>query len=64
MSDLLKIDTCICGMHLKNTLMTTQPPVNAINKDLHEKLMLDQNMHSLKNPDLTVYVPGCDYEGL
>ena len=90
MHDLLKIDSCIRGSRLENTLMAALPPINEIDHKLHEKLIviteqriqaethyLDvalptafdniklawyQNMHDLKNPDLTVCVPDTECE--
>ena len=39
MSDLLKIDFCVRGIRLENTLMTSLPPVNEFDQELHEKLI-------------------------
>ena len=92
MHELLKIDSCLRGVRLENTLISSLPPVNEIDIRLHEKLIsvmeqrvqnknqyLDvelpnaidtiklawyENMHHLKNPDLSVYVPETDPEDL
>ena len=40
MSDLLMMDACIRGIRLENTLMTSLPPVNKIDYDLHENLIV------------------------
>ena len=39
MQDLLKIDSCIRGSRLENTLMAALPPINEIDQKLHEKLI-------------------------
>ena len=39
MHDLLKVDSCMRGIRLENTLMTSLPPVNEIDTRLHEKLI-------------------------
>ena len=92
MHDLLKVDSCLRGVRLENTLISSLPPVNEIDICLHEKLIsvmeqriqnenqyLDvelptaidaiklswyENMHQMKNPDLSVYVPETDPEDL
>ena len=39
MHDLLKVDSCIRGVRVENTLMASLPPINEIDHKLHENLI-------------------------
>ena len=59
MSDRLKMDACIHGIRLENTLMTSLPPVNEIDQKLQEKLIttMEQRIQT-ESQYLDVVLPG------
>ena len=58
MHDLLKVDSCLRGVRLENTLISSLPPVNEIDIRLHEKLIsvMEQRVQN-ENQYLDVELP-------
>ena len=59
MHDLLKVDSCIRGIRLDNTLMASLPSINEIDHKMHEKLIetMEKRIQA-ENQYLDVELPG------
>ena len=59
MHDLLKVDSCVRGIRIENTLMASLPPINEIDHKLHENLIDTMEKRiQVENQYLEVALPG------